>query len=83
MSVDGVTVHGFRSSFRDWAADNSAFHPETAELALAHSIPSATERSYGCGGQLDKRRELMAEWARFLCGGQPVIAPTTDGNAGA
>jgi integrase len=59
---DKVTVHGFRSSFRDWAGEVSHFSREVAEAALAHSIGDATERAYRRGDALEKRRELMKEW---------------------
>ena len=60
------TVHGFRSSFRDWAAETTAFPGEVVEMALAHSIRDKTEAAYRRGALLAKRRELMAAWAAFL-----------------
>jgi integrase len=63
-----TTVHGFRSSFRDWAAEQTNFSREAAELALAHAIPNRTEAAYRRGDQLDIRRELMATWARHCTG---------------
>lgn len=68
MGVKDVTVHGFRSSFRDWAADNSAHHPETVEMALAHSVGSKVERAYRRGDQLEKRKLLMEDWESWLMG---------------
>lgn len=62
-----VTVHGFRSSFRDWAAEVSAFSHEVCEMALAHTIPNKAEAAYRRGDLLDKRRELMEAWADY-CG---------------
>ena len=59
------TVHGFRSSFSDWAADNTAFPQEVREQALAHAIPNKVEAAYRRGALLEKRRLLMAEWATF------------------
>jgi integrase len=66
MKVDGVTVHGFRSSFRDWAGECTAFPREVAEAALAHLVGDATERAYRRGDALEKRRKLMDAWADFL-----------------
>lgn len=63
--VPGVTVHGFRSSFRDWAAEVSSFPHEVCEMALAHTIPNKAEAAYRRGDLLDKRRELMEAWANF------------------
>ncbi|PSC03855.1 integrase [Alsobacter soli] len=65
MKVDDVTVHGFRSSFRDWAGDHTAFPRELLETALAHTIRDETERAYRRGDALEKRRQLMAAWADF------------------
>lgn len=66
MKAD-VTVHGFRSGFRDWAAECTGYSHEVAEMALAHTISSAVERAYRRGDLFDKRRQLMAEWAAY-CG---------------
>lgn len=68
MSVEGVTVHGFRSSFRDWAADVAHAPREIAEAALAHQIGSEVERAYRRGDALERRRELMAAWSSFVGG---------------
>ena len=59
------TVHGFRSSFSDWAADNTAFPQEVREQALADAIPNKVEAAYRRGALLEKRRRLMAEWATY------------------
>jgi integrase len=59
------TAHGFRSSFSDWAADNTAFPQEVREQALAHAIPNKVEAAYRRGALLEKRRRLMADWATF------------------
>ena len=61
----GVTVHGFRSSFRDWAGELTNFAREVAEAALAHSVGDASERAYRRGDALEKRRGLMEAWARY------------------
>ncbi len=64
-----VTPHGFRSSFRDWAGEVSAFPRELAEEALAHNVGDATERAYRRGDALEKRRSLMNAWANFVSHG--------------
>jgi integrase len=66
MKHEGLTVHGFRSSFRDWAGECTAFPREVAEAALAHVIGDETERAYRRGDALEKRRKLMDAWARFV-----------------
>ncbi len=63
--VTGATVHGFRSSFRDWAGEETSFPREIAEQALAHATGDATERAYRRGDALEKRRGLMTAWAQF------------------
>lgn len=62
------TVHGFRSSFRDWAAEQTDFPAEVAEMALAHVIKDKTEAAYRRGELLEKRRKLMQAWADYLDG---------------
>jgi integrase len=59
------TVHGFRSSFRDWAAETTAFPGEVVEMALAHAIRDKTEAAYRRGALLEKRRRLMETWAAY------------------
>ena len=68
-SVKGrcATAHGFRSSFRDWASENS-FSQEAAERALSHTVKSSTEWSYHRTDLLDQRRAMMQHWSNFLCG---------------
>lgn len=70
------TVHGFRSSFRDWVSEETHFQREVAEAALAHSVGDAVERAYRRGDALAKRREMMDAWASFCLakGGENVIA---------
>jgi integrase len=65
VKVDGVTVHGFRSAFRDWCGEATSFERELAEAALAHVAGDATERAYRRGDALEKRRKLMDGWAGF------------------
>lgn len=60
-----VTVHGFRSSFRDWAAEMTAFPHEVCEMALAHTIANKAEAAYRRGDIFEKRRLLMDGWAQF------------------
>jgi integrase len=61
----GVTTHGFRSSFRDWAGDSTAFARDVVEAALAHAIENKTEAAYRRSDALEKRRALMAAWAAY------------------
>ncbi len=65
MERENLTVHGFRSTFRDWTAERTPFSNEVAEAALAHVIGSKTEAAYRRGDLFDKRRRLMAAWATF------------------
>jgi integrase len=60
-----VTVHGFRSTFRDWAAETTAYPNHVVELALAHAISNGVEAAYRRGDLFEKRRHLMADWARY------------------
>lgn len=65
MSRHDITVHGFRSTFRDWAAEETSFANIVAEQALAHTISNAVEAAYRRGDLLAKRRELMEAWSAF------------------
>jgi integrase len=65
MGRDEITVHGFRSSFRDWAAEQTNFPNELVEMALAHVVADKVEAAYRRGDMFDKRRHLMAAWAGF------------------
>ena len=60
------TVHGFRSSFRDWAGDRTSFPREVAEAALAHAVGNEVEAAYRRGDALEKRRKMMDDWALFI-----------------
>jgi integrase len=64
--IAGVTVHGFRSSFTDWAAEMTDFPKEVADKALAHKLPNKVEAAYRRTDFFDKRRSLMALWAEYL-----------------
>jgi integrase len=66
MDGNSFTVHGFRSSFSDWARDRTGYPRDVIEMALAHTIKDKAEAAYRRGDALDKRRRLMAEWARYL-----------------
>ncbi|KNY20400.1 site-specific integrase [Methylobacterium sp. ARG-1] len=63
---NGYTVHGFRSSFRDWVTEETDFAGDLAEAALAHLVGDETERAYRRGDALEKRRHLMDAWAAFV-----------------
>jgi integrase len=65
MKVENATVHGFRSSFRDWAGNVTSFPREVTETALAHVIGDKAEQAYRRGDALDKRRILMEAWAAY------------------
>ena len=62
----GFVPHGFRSTFRDWAAERTGFPNHVVEMALAHSIGSKVEAAYRRGDLFDQRRQLMNDWANFL-----------------
>ena len=64
--AERATVHGFRSAFRDWAAENTNSPHAVMELALAHAVGSSVEQAYARSDLLSKRRALMARWADFL-----------------
>jgi len=70
MGLSHYTVHGFRSSFRDWVGEATNFPREVAEMALAHVVGSAVERAYRRGDAFEKRRALMSEWASFCANGR-------------
>lgn len=61
-----VTAHGFRSTFRDWAAEQTAYPSEVVEMALAHTIDNKVEAAYRRGDLFEKRRRLMSDWSAFL-----------------
>jgi integrase len=65
MGRDDVTVHGFRSTFRDWAAETTGYPNHVVEMALAHIIGDEVEAAYRRGDLLEKRRRLMEDWARY------------------
>ena len=80
MKVENATVHGFRSAFRDWAAEETSFPREVAEAALAHVVGDTTERAYRRGDALEKRRKLMEAWEAFCDAKTSVnVAPLARG----
>ena len=75
MGIEDATVHGFRSSFRDWAGETTNFPRDVAEAALAHKVGDETELAYRRGDALAKRRKLMEAWAGYLA--RPAGAAVT------
>jgi integrase len=73
MGREDLTAHGFRSTFRDWCGDRTNFAREIAEAALAHAVGNKVELAYRRSSALEKRRQLMAAWARYCA------APATGG----
>lgn len=71
MGRGDLTVHGFRSTFRDWAAEMTAYPSEVAEMALAHTVGDKTEAAYRRGDLFEKRRRIMQDWALY-CDQEPV-----------
>jgi integrase len=65
MGRSDLTVHGFRSTFRDWAAESTAYPRDVCEMALAHAIEDKSEAAYRRGDLLEKRAQLMTDWADF------------------
>jgi integrase len=65
LTGQNITIHGFRSSFRDWAGEQTNYPREVAEMALAHAVGAAVERAYARTDLFDKRRCLMGEWADY------------------
>ena len=76
MKHGHVTVHGFRSTFRDWAGDCTNHPRELIEGALAHTIQNKAEKAYRRGTAVERRRELMQQWADFLHGASAAGAPS-------
>ena len=66
MNVNDATVHGFRSTFRDYIGEKSQHNPQIAEYCLAHSVGDATERAYARGDMLEKRFDMMNIWADYV-----------------
>jgi integrase len=70
-----ATIHGFRSSFRDWCGDHTEFPREVAEAALAHVVGDQAEQAYRRGSALEKRRQLMTAWAGYCCSPPAKVVP--------
>jgi len=71
-----ITVHGFRSTFRDWSTDVAHAPREIAEAALAHAVGDTVERSYARSDALERRRKLMQDWADYLAKPSAIASPT-------
>ena len=71
MKGNGLTVHGFRSTFSDWTRETTAYPRDVVEMALAHAIKDKSEAAYRRGDALPKRSKLMEAWARY-CKSTPV-----------
>ena len=74
MGRNDLTAHGFRSTFRDWASETTAYSQEVCEMALAHTIANKVEAAYRRGDLYDKRINLMTDWANYCS----VLAVNTD-----
>jgi integrase len=68
LGRDDVTVHGFRSTFRDWVEERTAFAGSVAEAALAHVVGDKVEAAYRRGDLFEKRRRLMEAWDGYCSG---------------
>lgn len=75
MGHASITVHGFRSSFRDWAAEQTTTPGDVVEAALAHMIRNKVEAAYRRTNYLDKRRGLMEAWGEFSVTQPPEFRP--------
>jgi integrase len=78
MRGKGATVHGFRSTFRDWAAEQTSYPHEMCEIALAHTVGNKVEAAYRRGDMMEKRRRLMQDWATYCA--QPATTVTSSNN---
>ena len=78
MNRNSVTGHGFRSAFRDWAGETTAFPREVIEAALAHRLKDKAEAAYARGDLFDKRRQLMEAWAALITGDKRTNAHLHD-----
>jgi len=82
MDFGHVTVHGFRSTFRDWAGDATNFPRELVEQAIAHTIHNKAERAYRRGTAIERRRALMQSWDDYLFGKQMSEAKASEMTGG-
>ena len=74
MGRGDITVHGFRSTFRDWCAERTHYPNEVAEMALAHTLSNKVEAAYRRGDLIDKRRRMMEDRAAFCAKPQSKAA---------
>jgi integrase len=77
MKREDLTAHGFRSTFRTWAAERTSFPREVIEAALAHTVGNKVEAAYQRGDLFEKRRRLMDAWAQF-CSSKPAEKPQSN-----
>ena len=77
MGLSQLTVHGFRSTFRDWAAERTNFQAEVAEAALGHTVGDKVEAAYRRGDFFEKRRRLMEAWGKFATTGPDAAVVLT------
>jgi integrase len=85
MDYVDITVHGFRSTFRDWTAESTAFPNHVVEMALAHTVGNKVEAAYRRGDLFEKRRKLLSEWTRYCATenkGRAGIVPIRSGGRG-
>lgn len=75
MDDRSLTVHGFRSTFRTWAAEETHYAREVCELCISHTVSNRTEAAYNRGDLLEKRRDLMGEWAAMVMKNDQVMGP--------
>ena len=68
LKVTAASVHGFRSTFRDWVGEKTDYPRELAELSLAHLVGTEVERAYSRGDLLERRRPMMNDWGDFCAG---------------
>jgi integrase len=78
MGRPDLTAHGFRSTFRDWAAERTNFPSDVAEMALAHAVSNKVEAAYRRGDLFEKRRQLMEAWAAFVDGSSATVVRLAD-----
>jgi integrase len=78
MGRSDLTAHGFRSTFRDWAAECTDYSNEVVEMALAHTINNKVEAAYRPGDLFEKRRFLMIDWAEFCSVSCEALGARTD-----
>jgi hypothetical protein len=80
MGITGITVHGFRTSFRVWCSEVAHADWDVAETALSHAAGNQVARAYARSDLFDRRRELMNQWAVYVCGSAPEDTETDRAN---